>query len=281
MTVKISSAIGATGVIIPKSDFRAVPARGAPKAHLDRYGVSYWSAADEPLKYATVKKVFDWFDTTGVLERLDQLCFMALNEAGSLLNWVSLGIAPTNQGMPFGSLGFEGDGVSAHINTNFNPSSGSPNYKLETAHFGVYISDNAGAQNASNVAFGHTGSPMKTVLYPMSTAANSAYRLNGDATVSFSGNPYHGQPGFMLVNRTSANLTRFLHNGNLVHSNPADPATSLANSNFCVARRESSYGGGKYAGWSIGDRMLASANQNQEQVLSQGMLLLGRAMLAP
>lgn len=279
MGVKISSAKASTGVIIPKTHFRAIPARGPAKVHIDRYGASYWSADDEPLKYATVKRAFALLSETGVLARLDQLCFMAMDEAGSLLNWVALGLTPSNNGMPFGTKGFESNGVG-YIDTGFNPTTAaSPKYQLNAAHVGIYISDNVGPTTSGNVALGHTGTA-RTIIYPLATAANTGYRINSGATNNFSGNPYHGHPGFLLVNRAGANTTRMLHDGNLIYSAGSDAAAGLPATNLTIARSGTTvFGGGKYAGWSIGNSLSVGGTFDQEQALSQAMTMLALAML--
>jgi hypothetical protein len=275
MAVQVNT-IGQSGIQLPKADFRAVPARGGAKVHLARYGQSWDS---EPHKFVAIKKAFQLLEDSGALAKIDQMCFFALDENDSLLNWIVAGTAPINQGMVFGPLGFEGDAASAYIDTGFNPSTAiSPKYGLNGAHVGVFISDNVGAQGASNIAMGQISGSTRTLIYPMSTASNTAYRINGSATISFSGNPYHGQPGLLLVNRFGATGTRMTHNGEVVHQETGtDPATSVPNGNLAIGRHTTSYGGGKYAGWLYGGTL--SVGAGQEAAVVQAFTRLARAHL--
>ncbi len=267
--------LGLNGVPLPKGDFRAARARGGAAIHLARYGQS-WD--DEPFKFVAVKKAFQILENSGALAKIDQMFFLALDENDSLLSWIIAGTAPVNQGMAFGPLGFEGDASAAYINTGINPTTlAGAKYTRDSAHFGVYVSDNVGVQSAANIAFGTVGGPSLALLYPMSTSANTAYRINGGETISFDDNPFHGQPGFMLVQRAGANTTRMLHDGNVIRAQSGDASTGIPNSNFCIGRNQAAYGGGKYAGGTIGAGM--SVSNGQEDAVCQAWRLLGRACL--
>lgn len=74
--------------------------------------------------------------------------------------------------------------------------------------------------------------------------------------------------------------TGLLHDGNLASAG-ANAATGVPNGKLSIARHGSNYGGGKYAGWSIGSALSVSGtDQNQEVVLSECMRMLARTMEA-
>lgn len=275
--VKILLANAQSGITLDKADYRIIPAQGGAAIHLARYGQS-WD--DDPVKYAIIRRAFTELERSGALGQIDQFCAMALDENDSLLGWIAAGPASINQGMTFGTLGFEGDGASAYIDTGFNPSTAGGKFSLNGAHFGVYVSDNAGAENLSNVAFGQVSGSNRAVLYPKSLAGGStAYRLNSGMTQSFI-NPKFGQPGSMLVNRGGANTTRMLHDEDVVHSTNGNPATegNLPNGNLAVGRLTTSYGGGKYAAWSFGGGL--SVSLGRESAVAKALTMLGRGMTA-
>jgi hypothetical protein len=270
---KIQLAPGQFGAL-NKADYRVVPATGGAAIHLARYGDS-WDA--EPVKYASIRRAFMMLDEKGLFSKIQQMCWMAMDESGSLMNWIVAGPAATNVGMVLGALGFEGNGVSAYINTGLNPTTAAGAFSRDAAHFGVYLGDNSGNANSGNPAVGLISGTNLAVLYPKSLASNgsTAYRLNSATTQTFI-NPKYGQPGFMLVNRGGANTTRMLHDEDVVHSTNSNPSTANANGTLAIGRMTTSYGGGKYVGWTFGGGLSVAAGE--EAVMAKACALLGRAM---
>lgn len=265
-----------TGITLSKADFRAVRARGNAAIHLARYGAS-WD--DEPIKYAAIKRAFTMLERSAALAGIDQLCFLALNQSGSLMSWIAAGPNPANGGMTFGPLGFLGNGTSSYIDTGFNPATApSPRYTQNSAHVGVYVSDNAGPNTSVNVAAGTMSGTTRTLIYPKSLATASAYRINAASTITINPNPSHGQNGLFLAQRFSANGCRLLFNGDVLHSDSSDrPSDTVPNANITIGRHGTvGYGSGAYAGWSIGRDF--NVGTGVEAAYCEAMMILGQAM---
>lgn len=268
-----------TGIVIPKSDLRIIPAQGRARVHLANYATNW---EDEPLKYAAIKRAFALLDETGVLGYIDQLCFLAVDEDGSLLNWVAGGVAPVNVNMPWVSgLGFQGDGATTYIDTGINPSS-TPGlqYGLSQAHVGVYMSD-VGTGSFNNVPIGQAGGSSRLVLYANLGTGSTGFRINMDTTVNFV-NPMYGVAGFYLLNRTG-DTARVVLNGEAVYSGPGQhPAVSLPTQNITIGANFSGttrHTDGAIAGWSIGNAL--GVGNKAEAILNEAVALLAAAFINP
>lgn len=261
-----------SAVIAPKTDFRLIPAQGNAAVHLARYGATWDS---EPFRYAAIKRAFQRLEDTGALAQIDQLCFMALNEAGSLMSWITAGPNALNSSMLFGSKGFQGNGSTGWINTQFNPTAAAGHYSQNSAHVGVYVSDNVGPAGNGSIALGTQTTPSLATIWPLinTDGGSSAFVLHG-ATQTFV-NPFYGQAGFALAQRSSANSSRFLWNGNVLFNTSEDPSSGLPNSVISIGRRGTNFSLGTYAGWSVGGRLLVSSGQ--EAALCEAFALMAAA----
>lgn len=115
-------------------------------------------------------------DTSKTLwQKMDVFYVLAVNnQANSLLNWVVDSNNCVNvSSYPFtANIGYEGNGSSGYLNTQFKPSTDATNYTLNSASIGVYILE--------NVKEDKTDVGASTVyLQSYLTANNFTYHLNG------------------------------------------------------------------------------------------------------
>jgi len=144
----------------------------------------------------------------GIWSKLDCLYVLGTNPADAALNWKSANYTLTT----FGNVtyvpgqGFDGDGVSSHVNTNFNPIAAGGNYSQDSASFGVWVLED---NNENKDDIGNTNALIRTssnvLLY------QAASRLNTSSTATVTGTStstqsygFRSSVGMSWVSRTGS-----------------------------------------------------------------------------
>ena len=163
----------------------------------------------------------------GTFQLLDGIDVFAINSTSNALhNWVSATYDPILSGSCTFTVnqGYNGDGSSCFIATQFIPSSAAGNMTLNSADFGICVfTSRAGKSN--NVEFGVTGSSTGQIYFNPRIGSNfTSHELNGN---SFPGPSSSSSQGMWTVTRTSSSTINLYRNGSSVASGESDTSVSL------------------------------------------------------
>lgn len=174
---------------------------------------------------------------------LDALLLFAVDNTQSALIDVKSLLAATAVSSPtFDSVnfrGYTGNGSSAYINSNFNPSTASsPNFVRDSACYFAW-SNTSGADGGglAGVGFGSAQSR----LFPQYVDTNCYWTVN-----SLTGSPFNaglGATGLYSVNRSGASQTDLYLNGVATYTN-SDGSNSLVNDTLVAL---AALGGGNFS----------------------------------
>jgi len=190
------------------------------------YGSSYNS-------FVVSGKSHGWWDKFDVLYVFCQ----ETNSGGeALLNWKN----PTgddnctNNSATFTALeGFTGNGSSAYLDTNFNPSTEGVNYTLNDASIYVYVRNDV---TATAAAVGCQASGYYAGVWPRNSSNIYACQLN-DTGASTAGNT--ATPGLYGADRTASDNIVLSMNGTAMTTSSISSAT-IPNANFYIMTRPGS-----------------------------------------
>jgi hypothetical protein len=158
-----------------------------------------------------VSALVSYLKSAGVWSLLDRLwLFAAENATQALTDLVARATATAVNSPTFtANRGYRGNGSSAYVNTGFNPTSGSPHYTQNAAHWGLWVET---AQGTATMRLG--GQDSSGVTEMAGTAAAStlySYGVN-QASGASSGVSNTALGSFHFV-RTGASAIQAYHNG--------------------------------------------------------------------
>ncbi len=207
--------------------------------------------------------------SAGLWTKLDRLwLFAAENQTAALIDLVARATATAVNSPGFTvDRGFNSDGSTSYVDTNYNPSTAGGNFALNAASFG-------GRSQASSGVATFLGSP-GTSLALINLATSSFTAEINDATAITGSTPGYGRIGFCAVNRSGASARQTYYNGADV-GDDTTASTSLLNADFYVLRRGSQYEGsaGIVASFFAGGSLTAAdhlALYNAEHALMQAI----------
>jgi hypothetical protein len=186
--------------------------------------------------------------SAGVWAKLDTLAVTATDGSSNfaLIDWKRLVTYTNINACTFSTNGgFTGNGTSAYIDTNFNPSIGTNNYKLNDAGRFAWV-DNIGA----NTQVDGTTTARNNMSVVTGTSAG---RINQDTAaqniaVNFLGN------GFKSINRISNTACVFFNN--LTRTDTTSVSVIIQNANQWLFRQSSSYGSSRIRFYAMGSSLV-------------------------
>lgn len=177
---------------------------------------------------------------TGVWPKIDALYVYATQTSTiALLNLKSATYNSTLVGAPVFTVdqGFTGVAASAadYINTNFNPSVGTPVFATDSAHIAHWLLSGGSSSNPAFGAHG-AGGNFATYMLPL-LVADSYFRVNVNPAIGQSvHNPTADATGFWVATRPSAGILKGYRQGAPYYSaGVGQPSVAIVNENFYSA----------------------------------------------
>jgi hypothetical protein len=214
-------------------------------------GYTLPSAAQQSLQNQLVIDLKD----AGIWDKLDTFGVFATDGDSdfALIDWIRLSqYTAVNSPTFTTNVGFEGNGTSAYINTNFNPSTSGVNYTLNDASRFIY-STLIGSSRAldglqitqANCMFAQINSVGQRINQAINNTSNTQdFALNG----------------LKVISRTSSsNVSLWVDN---TEENIAVSSVSIENENQLILRRQILYGSSNVKIYGMGGTILQSDLNN-------------------
>ena len=167
--------------------------------------------------------------SSGVWSKLDSFGLFATDGSGefALIDWKRLALYTAINSPTFSiNGGFTGNGTSAYIDTNFNPTIGTNNYQLNDAGRFYWVDNQVGG--------GVTLEGTSTGGVNVSTYQNAASQRINQGTTSLNSAVNLVGDGFRSINRTSSTNVEIFFN--VTQSSRTATSTSVLNSNQWIFR---------------------------------------------
>lgn len=167
----------------------------------------------------------------GVWSKLDTFAVFATDGDSdfALIDWINLSQYTAVNSPTFTSnQGFQGDGTSSYIDSNYNPTLNGVNYTLTDFSFGWYMNQYDTSASNQECAFGTTASGLgwNWVRY-----ATKRFYYTGTSFNAYS-NLTIGSNQFIVANRSGTSLNLY-NNGSLTDTSSVASA-GIPNSAFCA-----------------------------------------------
>lgn len=173
---------------------------------------------------------------TGVWNISDLIYFYASHfQAGALLNWKENSFNATLVNSPtfVSDSGFYSDGATSYINSNYNPSTSSTNFTLNSGCVVVYSLSDVLSDNQKDIGSQNTSSSGATFLNSKRAADNQIYgALN--TIFDYARGVIPSSLGLSCINRSNVNTTQFYKNGVAFGTKSTDVSTILPNFNLYI-----------------------------------------------
>lgn len=186
---------------------------------------------------ALVDRLVRQLVSAGIWAKLDVLYLLAAHDSqAGRLNLVSPG---ANTCSISGSVtftadrGFVSDGSTGYLDTNYNPSTGSPKLALNDNSFGLYVNTQVNTPSG-----GYEMGCSTHALAAFATTNTQFYWRNSTATPNAVNRT--GAPGFYALVRTSSANTLAYVDGVSTGFSGGAGSSAIANENFYVCRRNGS-----------------------------------------
>ncbi len=209
-----------------------------PNAVYDSAAVAYFVALTTPLSYAFKQYVNQFIiqlKADGNFTKLDRLWLHATEAQDqakvSIVNPASTKLTEVGSPTWTAKQGYTGNGSSMYLNTNYNLSTSSLNYLLNSSSAGLYIRTNPGA--AVEVDLGVAdATPNLTYLFPRNVGDNSFQNAQAALAGIFT---YANADtrGFFSIIRTAANAQSAWKNG-ISKATNATASSVLINNNVYI-----------------------------------------------
>lgn len=163
----------------------------------------------------------------GVWTLLDRLWLFAAESATQALTDLKARAVATAVNSPAftANRGYAGNGTTAHINSNFNPSTAGGNYARDDALLGCWVETEGASGGAYMAAYIAQWS-----LFWRSGATTIGWPVNQGANQNFT---FAGQTGLWALQRTGANATELFKDGASVATGVA-ASVALENRNVFI-----------------------------------------------
>ena len=188
--------------------------------------------------------------SAGIWSRLDTFAMFATdgNSSFALIDWKRL-VTYTAVNSPTFSTngGFTGNGTSSHINTNFNPFSGSFNYVRDNASRSFWV-DNRGT----------TGQIFEGLVNANNNGTfndnTTAHQINSGTNMLLTA-VNMASDGFKSINRTSGTAISIFND--TTQSTGIATSAGLGNGNQVILRRNALYGAHRFRFYSMGSNLVS------------------------
>lgn len=164
----------------------------------------------------------------GIWTKLDLVWLLcADNETDAAVDMTGNGFSFTNNGMSFlAAQGYQGDGASAYLLTDYDPSTDAINFSQNSASLGIY----SRTDNTTDATdFGVRGPNYRTFIQTYDIPTRSTVTINQGGSDFLDDTP---TSGFFLLTRTASNVARYYRNGVQVGGVINTVSTGIADSNF-------------------------------------------------
>jgi hypothetical protein len=194
-----------------------------------------WSLPSAPQQTLGNQLVLD-LKAAGVWNKLDFLYIFAnnANQDFAIINWKAPGTfngTRVNSPTWASNQGFTGNGIDSHINSNFNPTVGTPNFAQDNASLFTWART---ASGAANNMMGQTSGSSIIAL----NASATTHRINAGGALPAAGDL--SGTGFMHMARPDSTTCRIIKDTTVTSFNVASAAP--ANSVITFLRRAGNYG---------------------------------------
>ena len=171
----------------------------------------------------------------GVWSKLDTFAVFATDGDSdfALIDWINLSQYTAYNSPTFtADQGFQGDGVSAYIDTNYNAFTSGVNYSLDSASMGGYMRlGDTSPGSSESVLFASDTTP----AYSWVRYTNKRAYLNSTAYTTYSSATLGQNNQFSSFVRTSSTNLQIFVNGSIT-DNLTNNSTSVPNSTFWTLR---------------------------------------------
>lgn len=157
-----------------------------------------------PQRRVLINNVIVALKNAGVWPLLDLLqVYAAANNQAALLNWITPGSgSATNSGCTFAAdRGYSGDGISAFVETNFNPTTGPPRFVQDSASMAVWSLTQASSGSTAALGWAVTGTGG---VYIIPRNATNLQGIANNNTTTFGTFANSDGRGLYAVNRSGA-----------------------------------------------------------------------------
>lgn len=174
-------------------------------------------------------------DSAGYFDRMDVLYIFATTDNGNseaLINWIHPGTynATNVSSTSWTALeGFTGDGAADYLNTNYNPSTGTNNFVLNSGTLGIYIRTNVTTAGMTDIGARNGGTDGRSFLQA-TNGTNANININQGSSFD-SGNT--NSNGFYIMTRTGATTLILYENGSAIATG-ATPSDELTNRDIYI-----------------------------------------------
>lgn len=211
----------------------------------------------------------------GVYADADRLGWHAMGATGyeefSLIDWKTGTLHTPHNTVVFTAYGYEGDGVSAYVDPNFNPSVNGSNYTLNDA--GKAVLQYKVATGTTTVIQGNPTNGNDTFF----SANNAASRINSTSNLSSSVNSEG--IGFKTINRyNTTNVSVFVRGTEYARTQAVSAA--LQNVSFTMLRRNTGYGDAGISFMYFGKSISSARDAAIRTILNNGLTSLGLTPIA-
>lgn len=211
----------------------------------------------------------------GVWSKLDALYILAAADAQAAqrnLKQDAFNLTPTNSPTFTADRGYQGDGVSAHLLTDFNPATAGGVLTLNSNHLSIW-NRTEGALNVTDMGVSASGSQLRI---DSRSQLETARMFGADATVMHAANTI--AVGFTIGIRDSAASRRIRKNTTTIGSDTV-AATVLPSQviSICVLNGGVNYSARQYAAASIGAALTDAESDSLYLALNQYLSAVGAA----
>jgi len=194
MILGVHGIIASSGGVSFDADYQAV------LDYATTQGYTLPSASQQTLQNTLVTDL----KTAGVWSKLDTFAVFATdgNSDFALIDWINLSQYTAVNSPTFTSDGgFQGDGVSAYVDTNYDPSTSAVNYQLDNANRFYWVDNRASGNWEDNLAGRAISGNNNSTLIRINSATTS---LNSSVDMR--------SDGFKSINRTSSTNVEIFQN---------------------------------------------------------------------
>lgn len=185
--------------------------------------------------------------TAGVWAKLDVLYLFAAHDSqAALLNWVSTSYNASTVNSPAFTTdrGFQGNGSSSYLSSNFNPATASsPKFIQNSAHVSVW-------NRSSNYTWGGDVGSSNVQLRPLYDSSFTFYQVNSNSQTVMTP-PTTAGTKHQLARRSGASATAYFAQGSMQHSDTTSSSTP-GNATINFLNYSTTYSNHQLASGSIG-----------------------------
>lgn len=220
--------------------------------------IARMSSTPDSTRQGVINNLVVALKTASIWTKFDAFyVFAAHDSQAALLNWVSTSFDATATNSPTFTTdrGFNGNGSSSYIHTNFNPTTASsPKYTQNSAHYSVWRQNSGNANGDFGARTTSAGNYLR--VSEIDSPGYFFCQIN-EPGASAAANPYGSAVGHWIINRSNSSSGQVYKNGSnfTIDLNPIGSSGTIPNSPFSVGAYGSHYSNKIYASASIGSSL--------------------------